>query len=383
MRRRVAILGCTGSIGRQAIDVARTHPDRFEVAGLVANSNGDALRALAQEFPGARTGLGSRAAARIAALDDVDVVLNAVVGAAGLGASLAALESGKTLALANKESLVAAGELCTSVARRCGGSIVPVDSEHAAIAQCIRGCDGASIARIVLTASGGPFRGWRDLSSIRPADALAHPTWTMGAKITVDCATMMNKGLEVIEAHHLFGLDYDRIDVVVHPQSVVHGIVELVDGSMLMQAAVADMRIPIQAALDSPHRFPCAAGRVDLDAVGTLEFEPLDALRFPAVELAYGAGRAGRCYPAVLNAANEVAVQAFLREELSFVDIVVVVESVLGAHQGTDANDLQDVLEVDRWARSEAARRIARGPTAISIGVGSQRVSAPDGGAEH
>ncbi|MGH2778263.1 MAG: 1-deoxy-D-xylulose-5-phosphate reductoisomerase, partial [Actinomycetota bacterium] len=283
------------------------------------------------------------------------IVLNAVVGAAGLRASVAALRAGKTLALANKESLVAGGEVCLDAATRGGGAIVPVDSEHAALAQCLAGVDMATVSRLVLTASGGPFRTREDLSSVTPADALAHPTWSMGPKITVDSATMMNKGLEIIEAHHLFGLDYDRIDAVCHPQSIVHGIVEFVDSSSLLQAAPTDMRIPIQAALTWPDRTTALGKPVDLADVGTIEFEAVDHDRFPAVGLAYRAGRLGATHPAALNAANEEAVGAFLDHRIGFTDIPVVIEKVLDDHDPLEAHDLDAVLEADAWARARAA----------------------------
>jgi 1-deoxy-D-xylulose-5-phosphate reductoisomerase len=359
-RRRIAILGCTGSIGRQAAEVIRAHPERFDVVGLVARRDEAALAALASEFGAPLTGLGADAAVEIARADGIDVVLNAVVGAAGLRASIAALEGGKVLALANKESLVAGGAACLDAARRGGGTVVPVDSEHAALAQCLEGRDPATVAALVLTASGGPFRNTPDLRGVTPEDALAHPTWSMGRKITVDSATMMNKGLEVIEAHYLFGRPYDAIRVVVHPQSVVHGMVELVDGSVVMQAATPDMRLPIQAALCAPERIRSLTTSVDFTRVGSLTFQPVDAERFACVALAYEAGRAGGTFPAALNAANEVAVDAFLDAGLPFTEIPAVIEAVLDAHQPQPAVDLEAILEVDRWARDEAARKLAR-----------------------
>jgi 1-deoxy-D-xylulose-5-phosphate reductoisomerase len=352
--RRVAILGCTGSLGRQAVDVVRAHPERLAAVALSAGRDRAALDALAGDLGVAHVGLGAEAAAELAARDDVDVVLNAVVGAAGLAASLAALEAGKLLALANKESLVAGGALCLAAARRGGGTIVPVDSEHAALAQCLEAVDRAAVARLVLTASGGPFRTRRSLDGVTPSDALAHPTWRMGPKITVDSATLMNKGLEVIEAHHLFGAPYDAIGVLVHPQSVVHGIVELVDGSLLMQAAVPDMRLPIQAALCFPARVPSPVRAVELGASASLTFEEVDEARFPSVALAYEAGRRGGSWPAALNAANEEAVRAFLGGEVAFTAIPEVIEGVLAAHEGAALNGLEDVLEVDAWARGAA-----------------------------
>jgi 1-deoxy-D-xylulose-5-phosphate reductoisomerase len=355
----VAILGSTGSIGRQALDVIRRRPDLFQVVALVAGSDGATLRRQAAEFGVPTTGLGTRAAADIAQHPDVDVVLNGVVGAAGLRASIAALEAGKTLALANKESLVAAGELCLDAAMRSDAHIVPVDSEHSAIAQCLDGRDSRTVSRIVLTASGGPFRGRTNVDDVTPDQALSHPTWTMGRKITIDSATMMNKGLEVIEAHFLFGASYDNIDVLVHPQSVVHGMVELVDGSLLMQAATTDMRLPIAAALAYPVRLEATVPKVDLAVVSSLEFERVDESMFPAVKVAYETGRAGGTAPAVLNAANEVAVHAFLGRRLSFAGITDTVKSVLDRHEVTPADDLEAVLEADAWARKEAETVIA------------------------
>jgi 1-deoxy-D-xylulose-5-phosphate reductoisomerase len=357
-RRRIAILGSTGSIGRQSIEVVRSHPDRFEIVALVANSSAAELRAQGADLGVSDLGLGEDAARRAATLDSVDVVLNAVMGAVGLSASVAALEAGKVLALANKESLVAGGEVCMATAARTEATIVPVDSEHAALSQCLRGVEPSSVAHLLLTASGGPFRTRADLHGVTPGDALAHPTWEMGRKITIDSATMMNKGLEVIEAHHLFGLPYDRIGVVVHPQSKVHGVVEFVDGSSVMQAAPADMRIPIQAALSHPQLLPSLIDPVDLERVGSLDFEPLDRARFPAVNIAYRAGRAGRSFPAALNAANEVAVAAFLEERLGFADITRVIESTLERHEPVEATDLDAVLEVDAWARRDAQRAV-------------------------
>ena len=357
--RRVAILGSTGSIGRQALDVVRQRPDLFDVVALVAGSDGATLRRQAAEFSVPTTGLGSEAAADVAQHPDVDVVLNAVVGAAGLRASLGALEAGKTLALANKESLVAAGEVCLDAAMRGDARIVPVDSEHSAIAQCLEGRDPRTISRIVLTASGGPFRGRRHLDDVTPEQALSHPTWSMGRKITIDSASMMNKGLEVIEAHFLFGMPYEGIDVLVHPQSVVHGMVELTDGSLLMQAASTDMRLPIAAALTYPDRLEAAVPRVDLASVGSLEFEAVDESMFPAVKLAYETGRAGGTAPAVLNAANERAVGAFLDRRLSFPGIIDTVKAVLDRYESTPADDLDAVLQADNWARKQADEVIA------------------------
>lgn len=358
-RRSVVLLGSTGSIGRQALDVAAAHPDRIEIVGLVAGTDEESLRAQVDQTGARHFGLGAAAAAELAALDEADVVLNAIVGCAGLEASVAALRAGKVLALANKESLVAGGRVCMEAAAEGGGSLAPVDSEHAALAQCLARCDRTEVARITLTASGGPFRTTKDLSSVTRDEALAHPTWSMGPKITIDSATLMNKGLEVIEAHWLFGFDFDDIAVLVHPQSVVHGMVELRDSTLLLQAAPADMRIPIQGALLGDERLAGGFERLDLGKVGSLDFEELDHDRFPAVRLAYRAGRAGGTAPAVLNAANEVAVRAFLDGGLRFDAITEIVTQVLDRHTIGDDSTVEQVLEADRWARREASKSIA------------------------
>jgi 1-deoxy-D-xylulose-5-phosphate reductoisomerase len=352
---QVALLGSTGSVGKQALDVVEAHPESFEVVGLVANSNETLLREQARKLNVEDIGLGAKDAVEMARRDDVDVVLNAIVGAAGLRASVAALETGKSLALANKESLVAGGRVCLDAALRGGGRIIPVDSEHAAIAHCLQGARPSDVKRIILTASGGPFRTHKDLSRVTPDDALAHPTWEMGPKITIDCATLMNKGLEVIEAHYLFDFDFDSIDVVVHPRSLVHGIVEFVDGSCLMQAAPADMRIPIQSALGGGDKLPTDSTPIDFQTVGSLDFEPVDHERFPALELARGAGALGEGRPAALNAANEIAVGGFLEGHISFTEITEVVDATLSAHRPVADDSLDTVIEVDAWARDYAS----------------------------
>ncbi|MGH2808552.1 MAG: 1-deoxy-D-xylulose-5-phosphate reductoisomerase [Actinomycetota bacterium] len=364
-RRRVVVLGSTGSIGRQALDVIQADPERFEVVALVAGSDADGLEQQAGAFGVTTTGLGAEDAAEIATHEDADIVLNAIVGAAGLRATIAALERGKIVALANKESLVAGGEACARAAELGGGTIVPVDSEHAALAQALEGRDRSHIAGIVITASGGPFRTRSDLEGVSPEEALAHPTWSMGPKITIDSATLMNKGLEVIEAHHLFGFSYDDIHVIVHPQSVVHGMVTFVDGTVLMQAAPTDMRIPIQAALSAPERFPMSIPPVDLAAQGHLDFEPVDTDRFPSLELAYEAGRRGRSFPAVLNAVNEEAVRAFLGGAIGFTDIARIVEAALGMHHGFDVDDLESVLQADAAGRRLADEIMDRSPQRV------------------
>ena len=365
--RRVAILGSTGSIGTQALDVVRSNPTALEVVALVAGSDEATLQQQAAEFGVAHTGLGSAAAEDMARLDGVDVVLNAVVGATGLRASVAALESGKVLALANKESLVAGGDVCTRAAAEGGGSIVPVDSEHAALFQCLS-AEGPPVSSVILTASGGPFRDRADLEDVTVREALAHPTWSMGPKVTIDSATLMNKGLEVIEAHYLFGFGYDDIEVVVHPQSVIHAVVRCADGTMLMQAAPPDMRLPIQAALTWPFPGAGVSSTLDLAEIGTVTFEPVDRARFPSLDLAYEAGRTGGSLPAAMNAANEEAVQAFLDGRIGFGDIPRIVAGVMEAHDVFDITSVEDVEAADRAARRWAAE-VMEGAAAPSGGA--------------
>jgi 1-deoxy-D-xylulose-5-phosphate reductoisomerase len=367
MTRKVVVLGSTGSVGRQALDVIAAHPDLFELVGLVAGSNETVLAEQAGEHGNVPTALGVDGAVEFATLGNADVVLNAIVGAAGLKASLAALDAGKVLALANKESLIAGGDLCLAAAERGGGVMIPVDSEHAAIAQALQGHDRATVARLHITASGGPFRERVDLSDVTPEDALAHPTWSMGPKITIDSATLMNKGFEVIEAHFLFGFGYDEIEVTVHPESVIHGMVEFVDGSLLMQAGPTDMRIPIQAALSHPYRINSGVAPLDPRTLGELHFTPVDDARFPAVTLAYEVGRRGGTFAAAMNAANEVAVRAFLDGLLSFTDIVAVVREVVDRHVDTDSATLDGVLAADASAREAAQASIdQRAPVGTS-----------------
>ncbi|TIC88742.1 1-deoxy-D-xylulose-5-phosphate reductoisomerase [Nocardioides sp. GY 10113] len=362
--RDVVILGSTGSIGTQALDLVRANPDRFRVVGLTAGgSNPGLFEQQVAEFRPAFHGLGEEASVEAAARP-CDVVLNGITGAVGLRPTLAALDAGRTLALANKESLVMGGPLVLERAKP--GQIVPVDSEHSALAQCLRGGAPEEVRRLVLTASGGPFRGRTraDLEAVTPEQAMAHPTWDMGPVITINSATLVNKGLEVIEAHLLFGIPYDRIEVVVHPTSVVHSMVEFVDGSTLVQASPPTMLIPIALGLAWPDRVPDAAPAVDWTRAETWEFFPLDDEAFPAVALAREAGARGATAPAVYNAANEVAVDAFRRGALPFTGIVDVVASVVAAHDvpSEDGLTIDDVLAADAWAREEAARHIE--PTA-------------------
>ncbi len=356
--RGVSILGSTGSIGRTALEVIDRHRDRFRVSALTAFTNGALLREQAARFGAANVGLvcddGEDCLVAAATAPDADIVLNAVVGAAGLRATLAALERGKRVALANKESLVMGGTLVTDAARRGGGELVPVDSEHSAILQCIAGRPSSEVRRLVITASGGPFRTWpaEQLERATLADALNHPTWRMGRKITVDSATLANKALEVIEAHFLFGVPYDRIEVVVHPQSVVHSFVEFVDGSVLAQLGVPSMELPILYALTWPDRI-CDAGVPVFDpvALSPLEFEPVRHAQFPALGLGLAAGQAGGRAPAVFNAANEQAVALFLDGAIRFGDIARGIEGALSHMGASDALSLDDLITADAEAR--------------------------------
>jgi 1-deoxy-D-xylulose-5-phosphate reductoisomerase len=389
--RRVVILGSTGSIGTQALDIARRNPERFRVAALAAGGGNPGLLARqAAEFgvsavavadpsavPAVEAALkeqfsrtdaadsapprfpdllaGPEAVSQLAAWP-CDVVLNGVTGAAGLRATLAALDAGRTLALANKESLIIGGPLVTSRAKP--GQIVPVDSEHSTIAQCLRAGANSEVKRLVLTASGGPFRGWpgERLASVTPKQALAHPTWNMGPLVTTNSATLVNKGLEVIEAHLLFGFGLDRIDVVVHPQSIVHSMVEFADGATIIQASPPDMRIPIALGMAWPDRVPDAAPGLDWTTAASWTFEPLDQQAFPAVGLAREAARLGGTAPAVYNGANEACVEDFLAGRISFPRIVDTVARIVSEHDTsrTGVTTLEDVLAVDAWARARA-----------------------------
>jgi 1-deoxy-D-xylulose-5-phosphate reductoisomerase len=371
----VALLGSTGSVGEQALDVIRAAEGRFRVVALAAGRSAERLAAQARELrpaavglvdetqaaalaaelpPGCRLAVGVEAVAELAAGDDADVVLNGVTGSAGLAPTLRALEAGRRLALANKESLIVGGELVTALAKP--GQIVPVDSEHSGLAQCLRAGRPDEVARLVVTASGGPFRGRSaaDLAAVTPAEALAHPTWAMGPVITINSATLMNKGLEVIEAHLLFGVPYDRIEVVVHPQSIVHAMVEWCDGSTVAQLSMPDMRLPIGLALGWPERDERPVGRIDWTRAATLEFQPVDRATFPLLDLAVQAGRQGGTAPAALNAANEEAVDAFLAGRLPFPGIAEVVDEISGRHRPPAALDLEAVLAAERWSRGLA-----------------------------
>ena len=371
MSKGVAILGSTGSIGTTALRVLARHPDRFHVVALTSNANAKLLAEQAattkarfvglvtdgKDLPGSWS-LGPDALVQAAQLPDADIVLNAVVGAAGLDATLAALRAGKRVALANKETLVMAGQLATATAREAGGEIVPVDSEHSAILQCITGRNHSQVRRVILTASGGPFRDWnrQQLEHATLADALRHPTWQMGRKITVDSATLANKALEVIEAHFLFGLPYDAIDVVVHPQSVVHSMVEFFDGSVLAQLGVPSMELPVLYALTHPDRIDePAIEPFDPVAASPLTFERVRLNDFPALRLGIEAGRTGGAAPAVFNAANEKAVALFLDGALSFVDIARAISSALDRLGGLPGTTREELLTADAAAREHVA----------------------------
>jgi 1-deoxy-D-xylulose-5-phosphate reductoisomerase len=390
--RTISLVGSTGSIGTQAIDVVRAEPDRYRVVALGAAHSVERLAAQAELLRPDRVAIGdpshaaelearvpsgvevlAGAEALAAIAVDADVVVNGIVGFAGLPVTLAALEAGRRLALANKESLIAAGPVVQAVRATPGAEIVPVDSEHCAIHQCLRAILGEkamaslpnlatrALGRVILTASGGPFRGRdpRSLTEVTVDDALAHPTWKMGPKITIDSSTLMNKGLEVIEAHELFGVDYDRIEVVVHPQSVVHSMIETTDGATLAQLSQPDMRLPIGYALAYPERSAVPFGAIDWSTLGRLEFEAPDRAAFPCLELAYRAGRAGGTAPACLNGANEVAVEAFLQGNIRWVDIPEVIAEALDEFVPSTPGTVADVLDADAAGRELAGAAVA------------------------
>jgi 1-deoxy-D-xylulose-5-phosphate reductoisomerase len=381
--RSVTILGSTGSIGTQALDVVRRNPERFKVVGLsAAGTNQELLAGQIREFippivgiadetaaEEVRTHLGSirgvefvvgpDAAERLASEAEADIVLNALVGSSGLGPTLAALQNGKTLALANKESLVVGGELVMDLIKGEPERLLPVDSEHAALAMALRGERREDLKRVVLTGSGGPFRGWTatELAKASMKEALQHPVWSMGPKITIDSATLMNKGLEVIEAHYLFGLEYSQIHVLIHPEGLVHAIAEFRDGSMRAEMATADMRLPIQLALGWPERLPTGVASLPLTEK-PLTFEPVDHEAFPAVDLAYRVGGLGLTFPAVMNAANEVAVMAFLEGKIPLPRIVEIVQMIVDEHEPPSVVSVVHIERADTWARRRTAEII-------------------------
>lgn len=381
--KRISLLGSTGSIGVSTLDVVASHPDEFAVTALAAGRNITLLQDQIKRFRPAiaavadeedartlRRLLGPNTATAVfsepggyreaAAAAGADIVVSAIAGAAGLLPTLDAIEAGKTIALANKETLVMAGGIVLRKAADRGVSIIPVDSEHSAVFQCLQGHRRADLRRIILTASGGPFLNAspEELAAVTPARALQHPNWKMGEKITIDSATMMNKGLEVIEAGWLFGIPVGAIDVLIHPQSIVHSLVEYLDGSVIAQLGVPDMRVPIAYALSFPGRLPRAEPLLDLSSVGALTFSNPDLQRFPALKLAYGAAQTGGTMPAAMNGANECAVAAFIDHKIGFVDIVSVAAKVLDRHCVKEEPGIEDILEADRWAREEAGHII-------------------------
>lgn len=390
-RRRLSILGATGSIGVTTLDLVARFPERFEVTALAAGRNVVRLAEQVRRFRPTLVAVADEAGAaalrralggfvpeivpgaegleRVATVPDADLVVCGLVGALGLGPTLSAIEAGKDVALANKEVLVVAGELVRAAARRSGATIFPLDSEHNAIFQVMHGHRVEEVKRILLTASGGPFLGWtrEQLHAVTVDQALRHPTWKMGNKITIDSSTLMNKGLEVIEAHWLFGLPPERIDVVIHPQSIVHSMVEYVDGSVLAQLGIPDMSIPISYILAYPERLPLDhLPSLDLITAGKLEFVAPDLERFPCLGLAYRALAGAGTAPAVLNAANEVVVESFLDGKVSYLEIAAVIRAVLDRHEVRRAPSLDELLVADRWARSEARLLIERGQRRVS-----------------
>ncbi len=378
--RSLVILGSTGSVGTQALDVVRHNPDRFKVVGLSAGTNQELLVGQIREFlppqvaiadedaatdlreriagiTGVEMLVGPEAAETLARDAEADMVLNALVGSAGLGPTLATLQAGKMLALANKESLVVGGELVVDLIKGEPERLIPVDSEHAALAQCLRGERREDLKRVILTGSGGPFRGWSHLELAKASvkEALAHPVWQMGPKITIDSATLMNKGLEVIEAHYLFGIEYGEIHVLIHPEGIVHALAEFRDGSITAQLAMPDMRLPIQLALAWPERLPAGIGPVPL-ADRRLTFEPVDREAFPAIDLAYRVGELGLTFPAVMSAANEVVVMAFLEGKIPLTRIVEIVTTVVDEHEPpSSVVSVVSLERADAWARRRAA----------------------------
>ncbi|MDN4594463.1 1-deoxy-D-xylulose-5-phosphate reductoisomerase [Polycladomyces subterraneus] len=375
--RHLAILGSTGSIGTNTLAVAAEHPDQFEVMALAAGTNVEEMVRQVNRFrprlvsmatkeaaeavqsrvdAGVKVMWGDEGVMAVATHPDADYVVSALVGSRGLRPTLAAIEAGKAIGLANKETLVTAGHIVKKAAERAGVTIYPIDSEHSAIFQCLNGERHKDVHRIILTASGGAFRDWtrEQLAEATPEAALKHPNWSMGAKVTIDSATMMNKGLEVIEAHWLFDLSYDRIDVVIHPESIIHSMVEFVDGAVMAQLGTPDMRVPIQYALTYPKRLSLSTKRLDWVELGSLHFRRADFDRYPCLRMAYEAGRIGGTMPTVLNAANEVAVERFLAREISFLEMEKVIERVMERHQPITEPSLEAIDEADRWARSVA-----------------------------
>jgi 1-deoxy-D-xylulose-5-phosphate reductoisomerase len=379
MQKRISLLGSTGSIGKSTLDVVNHHPERFQVVALAAGNNAELLLEQALKFKPELVSVARKDAAnwlrdrlpasmRVVSGDEgnieaashpnADVVVTAMLGSRGLEPTLAAIGARKTIALANKETLVTAGHLVTKAAQEAGVKLLPVDSEHSAIFQCLNGEKRTEVKRLILTSSGGSFRdrNREELHGVTVEEALKHPNWSMGAKITIDSATMMNKGLEVIEAHWLFDMPYDEIDVLIHPESIIHSMVEFRDGSILAQLGLPDMKLPIQYALTYPERWESPAPKMDFHQWSALHFKPMDLDRFPMLRMAFECGKSGGTYPTVLNAANEIAVDHFLHKKISFLDIEAVVASVLDRHESISLPSLAEIQAADHWAREAAGR---------------------------
>ncbi len=379
--KKISILGSTGSVGTQTLDVVRTHREKFEIVGLAALRNIDKLECQIEEFNpeivavfekekaeilsnriGKKTKVvsGMKGLIEVATLESSDIILTSVVGSIGLIPTLKAIRCKKTIALANKETLVVAGELVMKEAKKHGVEIIPVDSEHSAIFQCLQGEDIEDVSRIILTASGGSFRGWAkdEIEKVKAKDALKHPTWDMGRKITIDSSTLMNKGLEVVEARWLFNIELERINVVVHPQSIIHSMVEYRDNSIISQMGTPDMRAPIQYALSYPERLNSSIERLDFNSLGQLTFMPPDIEKFPCLSLAYEALKIGKTMPCVLNGANEILVGYFLKNKIGFYDIPKFIEKAMIAHKPFQYKSIDEILEIDRWVRKWVKSKI-------------------------
>jgi len=381
--KRLCVLGSTGSIGTQTLDVAASFPEKFKIIGLSAGSNVELVEKQARQFkpaavcvskeedaktlraklPGIEVMHGEDGLRALATMDGCDTVVTAIVGAAGLKPTVAAIKAKKNVALANKETLVAGGSVVMPLVKKEGVTLMPIDSEHSAIFQCLHGEDARRISRIIITASGGSFRDWtpEQMERATPEQALKHPNWLMGGKITIDSATLMNKGLEVIEAHWLYDVPYEKIEAVIHPQSVIHSLVEFEDTSVMAQLGLPDMRLPIQYALSYPERLPNPfLKRLNLAEVATLTFKKIDEARFPCFRIALDAGKAGGTVPAAMNAANEIAVFAFLQKKIGFMDIPRTVLKVVAAHRAVASPSLEEILAADAWARKEAENHVSK-----------------------
>jgi 1-deoxy-D-xylulose-5-phosphate reductoisomerase len=376
--KRITLLGSTGSIGTQTLDIVAEYPEQFQIVGMTAGGNIDLFAQQIRQFQPEIVAIanvqkisdlkeaiadlsqppiilaGSEGIETVAAYGDAEAVVTGIVGCAGLLPTIAAIKAGKNIALANKETLIAGGEVVVPLVKKHGVKLLPADSEHSAIFQCLQGVPEDGLRRIILTASGGAFRDrpTSEMANVTVADALKHPNWAMGKKITIDSATLMNKGLEVIEAHYLFGVDYDHIEIVIHPQSIIHSLIELTDTSVLAQLGIPDMRLPLLYALSYPDRLPTQWERLDLVKCGTLTFRVPDHQKYPCMDLAYAAGRAGGTMPAVLNAANEQVVELFLQERIRYAQIADLIKYVCDRHNCVARPELEDILEADRWARN-------------------------------